>query len=89
MIAHVTNHTARELDFTFGDVHIYDNHVAQVELLLTREPYASPTLKINDSAQHLHTFINALSSFAAALADSEPLSFQLLAVPSPSPMRRN
>uniref|UniRef100_UPI00321703B7 thymidylate synthase n=1 Tax=uncultured Draconibacterium sp. TaxID=1573823 RepID=UPI00321703B7 len=32
---------------TFGDVHIYSNHIDQVKLQLTREPYALPTMKIN------------------------------------------
>ena len=31
--------------WTGGDCHIYDNHVEQVELQLSREPYPSPTLE--------------------------------------------
>jgi thymidylate synthase len=37
-----------ELILTFGDVHIYNNHVPQVLELLGREPYPYPTLDLSD-----------------------------------------
>lgn len=33
---------------TFGDLHIYNNHVEQVQQLLSNEPYEAPTVKISD-----------------------------------------
>ena len=36
------------LHITFGDVHIYENHFEQVEELLTRKPYALPTVEIHE-----------------------------------------
>ena len=35
-----------ELILTFGDVHIYNNHVEQVVEQISREPYALPQLDI-------------------------------------------
>jgi thymidylate synthase len=37
-----------EFVHTFGDLHLYANHVEQAELQLTREPLAFPTLKLAD-----------------------------------------
>ena len=36
-----------EFVHTFGDAHIYNNHVEQVELQLSREPYPFPTLELD------------------------------------------
>ena len=47
MIAHVTGLTPREFIWTGGDVHIYNNHVEQIHEQVTREPFESPTLKLN------------------------------------------
>ena len=47
MIAQVCNLTAGELIITFGDAHIYNNHIAQVKEQLSREPLALPKLKLN------------------------------------------
>ena len=46
MMAHVTGLQPGEFVHTFGDVHIYLNHVEQVEEQLTREPRALPTMKL-------------------------------------------
>lgn len=48
MIAHVCALDAGEFVYTLGDYHIYDNHRAQVEELLTREPLPLPVLEIRD-----------------------------------------
>lgn len=53
LMAHVTELSARELIISFGDLHIYKNHLPQVEVLLSREPYPSPTLTIQDSGDYL------------------------------------
>ena len=48
MIAAQTGLDAGEFVWTGGDCHIYSNHVDQVELQLSREPYPYPTLKLAD-----------------------------------------
>jgi thymidylate synthase len=47
MIAQVCNLKPGEFVHTFGDVHIYQNHLDQVKLQLTREPRPLPKLRIN------------------------------------------
>jgi thymidylate synthase len=44
MIAHVCDLEAGEFVHTFGDLHIYSNHLEQVELQLSREPFPLPKL---------------------------------------------
>lgn len=51
MIAHVCGLEAGEFIHTFGDLHIYLNHLDQVEELLTREPLALPALEIVDAEE--------------------------------------
>jgi thymidylate synthase len=53
MVAHVSSLEVGEFVYTLGDYHIYQNHVAQVEELLAREPYSLPTLAISDEDQRL------------------------------------
>jgi thymidylate synthase len=48
LIAKEINATVGELILTFGDVHIYKNHVDAVEEQLTRQPYNFPSLDISD-----------------------------------------
>lgn len=47
MIAYVCGLKPRKLIMTFGDVHIYEQHINAVNEQLKREPYEFPTLKIN------------------------------------------
>ena len=42
------------LILTFGDVHIYKNHIEAVEAQLTRQPYKSPSLDIS-SVKSIYT----------------------------------
>ncbi len=46
MVAHVTGLKAGEFVHTFGDVHLYKNHVDQAKLQLQRKPIPLPTMKI-------------------------------------------
>ncbi|WP_066041240.1 thymidylate synthase [Herbiconiux solani] len=46
LIAAQTGLEVGDFVWTGGDCHIYDNHVAQVEEQLSREPFALPTLEI-------------------------------------------
>ena len=48
MVAHVCELEVGEFIHTFGDLHVYKNHLAQVEELLSREPLPLPRLEIRD-----------------------------------------
>ena len=41
---------------TFGDLHLYANHLEQAKLQLTREPHPSPQMKLNPAIRDLHSF---------------------------------
>ncbi|MCX6904074.1 MAG: thymidylate synthase [Verrucomicrobia bacterium] len=41
---------------TFGDLHLYQNHLAQAKLQLTREPRPLPVMKINPAVRDIHQF---------------------------------
>lgn len=57
MVAQVTGHTAKELIHIGGDVHIYENHVKQVELQLSREPKEeTATVALNPSITSIDDF---------------------------------
>ena len=56
MIAQITNLQPGEFVHTFGDVHIYENHRAQAQEQLTREPRAFPTLSFAQSFDSLESF---------------------------------
>ncbi len=56
MMAQVTNLKPGEFVHTFGDVHIYSNHLEQVKLQLTRKPFPLPTMKINPEIRNIFDF---------------------------------
>src|SRR6188474_914350 len=56
MVAQVTGLEPGEFVHTFGDVHLYSNHVAQAELQLARTPKALPRLALNPAVQSLFDF---------------------------------
>jgi thymidylate synthase len=53
LLAHVSGVGVGEYIHTFGDAHIYTNHLEQVEEQLRREPYPLPRLWIDPAAQSL------------------------------------
>ena len=56
MIAQVTGLKAHEFIHTLGDVHIYNDHLEQVKLQLSRTPRPSPLMKLNPSVKNLFDF---------------------------------
>ncbi len=56
MMAQVCDLRPGEFIHTFGDVHLYNNHVEQAKLQLTREPYPLPTMKINPEVKDIFGF---------------------------------
>jgi thymidylate synthase len=56
MIAQVTGLQPGEFIHTFGDVHIYSNHMEQVQLQLSRAPLPLPTMKLNEAIHNIFDF---------------------------------
>ena len=56
MIAEVCNLKPKWLGITIGDAHIYENHIEQVKLQLTREPYELPILTFNRKVNDIFSF---------------------------------
>ena len=56
MIAHVCNLEVGDFVHTFGDAHIYNNHIDQINLQLSREPRKLPTLKIKRKVESIFDF---------------------------------
>ncbi len=56
MVAKVTDLEPGEFIHTFGDVHLYRNHLEQAKLQLSREPYPLPIMKINPEIKDINLF---------------------------------
>lgn len=57
MIAQVTGLKPGDFVHTFGDAHLYSNHMEQVEEQLSRSTFALPTLAINPQVNNLFDFV--------------------------------
>ena len=56
MVAQVTGLAVGDFVHSFGDVHIYRDHIEQVELQLTREPRELPQLRLTPTITRLEDF---------------------------------
>ncbi|MCR9172080.1 MAG: thymidylate synthase [bacterium] len=56
MLAQVCGYEPGDFVHTFGDAHIYSNHMEQVELQLTRDFRPLPTMKINPEVKNIFDF---------------------------------
>ena len=56
MMAQVTSLEPGEFVHTFGDVHLYNNHVEQAQLQLERDPRLLPTMKVNPAVESIFDF---------------------------------
>ena len=71
MVAHVCGLEPGDFVHTFGDVHLYNDHVEQAKLQLTREPRALPRLVINPEVTNLFDF--TYEDFTLENYDPHPL----------------
>jgi thymidylate synthase len=67
MVAQVCNLDVGEFVHTFGDLHLYNNHLEQAQLQLTRQPYPLPKMKLNP-------IVNSITDFK--YADFELVDYQ-------------
>ena len=56
MIAQVCDLEPGEFIHTFGDVHLYNNHLEQAKLQLSRTPYPLPVMKLNPAVKDIFQF---------------------------------
>jgi thymidylate synthase len=70
MIASVCNLEYGDFVHSFGDVHLYNNHVEQANLQLSRKPFPLPTMKINKEVKDIFSF--QFSDFTLDNYESHP-----------------
>lgn len=56
MVAQVCDLKPGTFVHTFGDLHLYSNHLEQAKLQLTREPRPQPEMKLNPAVRNIHDF---------------------------------
>ena len=57
MVAQVTGLKPGEFVHTFGDLHLYSNHLEQAKEQLEREPRELPVMKLNPAVKSIHDFV--------------------------------
>jgi thymidylate synthase len=70
MIASVCGLEYGDFVHSFGDVHLYNNHVEQAQLQLSRKPFPLPTMKINKEVKDIFSF--QFSDFTLENYESHP-----------------
>ena len=56
MVAQVCDLKPGDFVHTFGDLHLYTNHIDQAKLQLTREPRELPSMRINPDVKTIDAF---------------------------------
>ena len=56
MVAQVCGLERGEFIHTFGDVHLYSNHIEQAKLQLSRQPYPLPVMTLNPGVTDIFSF---------------------------------
>jgi thymidylate synthase len=56
MVAQVCDLEPGDFVHTFGDLHLYSNHLDQARLQLEREPRPLPTMNLNPAVKNIHDF---------------------------------
>jgi len=56
MVAQVCNLQPGEFIHSFGDVHLYNNHLEQAKLQLSRRPFPLPQMKLNPEIKNIFYF---------------------------------
>ena len=56
MVAQVCDLQYGDFVHSFGDVHLYNNHMEQANLQLSRKPFSLPTMKINPAVKNIFAF---------------------------------
>jgi thymidylate synthase len=57
MVAQVTGLKPGDFVHTFGDLHLYANHIEQAKLQLSREPLPLPVMRLNRARTNIHDFV--------------------------------
>ena len=70
MVARVTGLKPGDFVHTFGDAHLYSNHLDQAKLQLSRTPRALPTMKLNPEVKRIEDF--RFEDFELVGYDPEP-----------------
>lgn len=70
MVAQVCGLKAKQFVHTFGDLHLYANHIEQAKLQIQRKPYALPQMEINPTVSSIFDF--QYSDFTLKNYESHP-----------------
>jgi thymidylate synthase len=56
MLAQICGYRAGDFVHSFGDAHLYDNHLEQARLQVLREPRPLPTMRLNPGVKDIFAF---------------------------------